>query len=61
MGDHVPSRRAVGDKRHKKGLREDSKSDRGARVSFKRYVQELEEELMEQELEELGTDQDEPR
>lgn len=53
MGDHHINTKRDTKKHHKRGYNEnqDIKSKRQERVSFKNYLQELEEELLEQEME----------
>jgi hypothetical protein len=54
MGQHTGQKRDS-KKRHRAGFNEgrDIRIERARRVTFKNYVQSLEEELLEQELEEL--------
>lgn len=54
MGDHVNTKKDT-KKHHKRGFAEsaDINLQRARRVTFKHYVQQLEEDLLEQELEEL--------
>jgi len=40
-------------KRRARGFSEDARDNRSARINFKRYVQELEEELLDEELDDL--------
>lgn len=57
MGEHVNTKRDT-KKHHKRGFSEgqDIATQRHRRIGFKQYMQELEEELLEQELE--STDDD---
>jgi hypothetical protein len=57
MGNHVNTKKNP-NKRHKRGFREGEQLERMQRVSFKNYVQQLEEELLEQELESFDDDFD---
>lgn len=59
MGEHVNTKKNP-TKRHKRGFSEsqDIAIQRQRRVTFKHYMQELEEELLEQELEEEFKDED---
>lgn len=54
MGEHINTKHN-GTKRHKKGFSEslDVRAQRAARVSFKSYMQNLEDDLLEQELSEI--------
>lgn len=51
MGEHINTKHN-GTKRHKKGFNEsqDVRAQRAARVSFKTYMQNLEDDLLEQEM-----------
>lgn len=49
MGNHVNTKKNP-NKRHKRGFREGENLERMQRVSFKNYVKQLEEELLEEEL-----------
>lgn len=62
MGDHVNTKRNTA-KRHKRGFNEgqDIAIQRQRRVSFKHYLNELEEELLEQELEDSAEEDEEDR
>lgn len=57
MGEHIGQKRDS-KKRHKSGYNEgrDFKIERARRVTFKNYIQDLEEELLEQELDDLLDD-----
>lgn len=49
---HQP--RTIDKKKHRKaGFSEDARDNRQSRINFKRYVQELEEELLDEELDDL--------
>ena len=52
MGDHVNTKKDT-TKHHKRGFAEsqDVRLQRARRVSFKKYIEELEEELLDEELE----------
>ena len=58
MGDHIHNKRNP-NKRHKYGFSEnqDMELPRKAKASFKHYLQDLEEQLIEQELAEDGPDE----
>jgi hypothetical protein len=55
MGDHVNTKRDT-KKHHKRGFTEDVATQRHRRIGFKQYMQELEEELLEQELDSQDDD-----
>jgi len=62
MGDHLKNNRKDGSKHHKRGYSEsvDLMNQRARRVSFKKYVEQLEEELLDAE-DDLDEDDDQSR
>ena len=59
MGEHIDSRKYG--KRNKKVTEGGDPAARARRVSFKHYLRDLEEELLDEELEEQEIDPDEPK
>lgn len=58
MGEHIDSRKKAS-KRKKGNLNEGSDYGRRQRVSFKNFVRDLDEELLDEELEDVEDEQDE--
>jgi len=52
-GDHHQPRKIDKKKHRSRGFSEDARDSRNARINFKRYMQELEEELLDEELDDL--------